>query len=390
MARYHLSPNDGKPRKCSARIKCDYADANDGSGIAHYPNKAAAMEAYAKNMKKQHNTFTEIKKPTTLPKQDNHNNVMETILNSKDPLTSEECDSIGFSMDDINKKIASTTNDKVKQVLQVLHRSRKLLENGEELLKTAQKTYNEIDPKAESMAKRLSNTPRESNMYPSVERVTETLFRNRRETEKNIAEAEEHIHKASESFRKGIEHYRNLTIHQNVETKNNVDKTITEKSNTKTKKEKLEETITENTPLKLSEYETLGYDQESLVERRKQLAIGERTTESSNEANNLRVISSFMLYVKQSEKSVEAAEKQFNDSVTIQKKASKLLSETNVNDSQYAATKFLSDSMNAEVIMKKMDFEHRKQDLRHRKNRLHSLVWKHQKEYGGMPDTTEK
>lgn len=50
MARYHLSPKDGLPRKCSARIKCEYASENDGAGVEHYNNKADAMKAYENNM----------------------------------------------------------------------------------------------------------------------------------------------------------------------------------------------------------------------------------------------------------------------------------------------------------------------------------------------------
>lgn len=98
MARYHLSPQDGKPRVCSARIKCDYADANDGKGIEHYPNKAAAMEAHAVNMKKEHETFTKVSKktkqssaemhPVTEPTQDPLFEGFDTVDNSmKEPAT---------------------------------------------------------------------------------------------------------------------------------------------------------------------------------------------------------------------------------------------------------------------------------------------------------------
>lgn len=68
MARYHLSPQDGKPRVCSARYRCDYADANDGAGIAHYNNKAEAMKAYAANIKKEYsdNALGTMKKPQNI------------------------------------------------------------------------------------------------------------------------------------------------------------------------------------------------------------------------------------------------------------------------------------------------------------------------------------
>lgn len=65
MARYHLSPQDSQPRPCSARIKCEYADANDGKGVEHYPNKAAAMAAYASNLAKENKTFTTKRKGNT-------------------------------------------------------------------------------------------------------------------------------------------------------------------------------------------------------------------------------------------------------------------------------------------------------------------------------------
>lgn len=82
MARYHLSPNDGIPRKCSAKFKCEYAYVNDGKGVTHYPNKAAAMEAYAENMKKSHDTFADIKrdeKKATVDKADNRSRRMRLL-----------------------------------------------------------------------------------------------------------------------------------------------------------------------------------------------------------------------------------------------------------------------------------------------------------------------
>lgn len=57
MARYHISPESGEPKKCSAKIQCKFANHNNGEGVTHYPNKAAAMEAYAENLAKHNNTF---------------------------------------------------------------------------------------------------------------------------------------------------------------------------------------------------------------------------------------------------------------------------------------------------------------------------------------------
>lgn len=62
MARYHLSPKDGMLRKCSARIKCEYANANDGKGVEHYDNKAEAMKAYENNMAAENDTFKNVSK----------------------------------------------------------------------------------------------------------------------------------------------------------------------------------------------------------------------------------------------------------------------------------------------------------------------------------------
>lgn len=64
MARYHLSPKDGLPRKCSARIKCEYASENDGAGVEHYDNKADAMKAYENNMSAENDTFKKVSKNT--------------------------------------------------------------------------------------------------------------------------------------------------------------------------------------------------------------------------------------------------------------------------------------------------------------------------------------
>lgn len=50
------------PRKCSAKIKCEYASTNDGAGVEHYDNKADAMKAYEKNMANDNDIFQQSNK----------------------------------------------------------------------------------------------------------------------------------------------------------------------------------------------------------------------------------------------------------------------------------------------------------------------------------------
>lgn len=163
MARYHLSPKDGQPRVCSARNKCAFADENEGKGVEHYPNKAAAMEACAAKEVDKNETFKEMKKTKTPKTQEQQ---LLSALYANETLTVDEYETIGYGKENIDKKKSELfhkgtleaqeeykTLSRISDYMKLTNSKAEMLDNSLQYMRKAETLVKKIQEHASKVSK---------------------------------------------------------------------------------------------------------------------------------------------------------------------------------------------------------------------------------------------